>query len=239
MNKNNDNFFKPLLSTLGLIISFIVAILPLITKTSLSEYFINKQLAYPASLISAILGIIITWVVIAFYPYIQINLGKNIDRGNGFKQYWKTFGPAQIIWIGILTEIILFVLFFNFPEQSLSFWQIIQATVYIVFFDLLIFIFALLVSNTKAQFEFREQKERFADNVFRTLEKNKLISPGISIYENQIVNPDEAKSLDIRHFGMTRKVRLQTVKQKLESIEIIISDDGTELIKLLKKHEEE
>jgi len=238
MNKNNDNFFKPLLSTLGLIISFIVAILPLLTKTSLSDYFINRGLSYPASLISAILGIIITWLVITFYPFLQINLGKYKVRDNEYKQYWKTLGPAQVIWVGILVEIALFIVFFSVPNPTSSFWQIVQATVYIIFFDLLIFIFALLVSNTKSQFEFREQKERFAENIFRTLEKNKLISPGISIYENQLVSPEEVKSLDIRHFGMTRKVRLQTVVQKLETIEIIISDDGTELIKLLKKQEE-
>ena len=235
---NNDNFFKPLLSTLGLLISFIVAVLPLLTKTSLSDYFVNQELSYPASLISAILGIMVTWIVMTFYPYMQINIGKSFDRGNGYSQYWKTLGPAQITWIVMLVEIILFVLFFSFPDETSRLLQIIQATIYIIFFDLLIFIFALLVSNTKSQFEYREQKDKFAERVFRTLEKNKLISPGISIYENQVVTFDEAKSLDIRHIGMTRKIKLQTVAQKLETIEIIVSDDGNELIKLIKKHEE-
>lgn len=238
MNKNSDSFFRPLLSTLGLVVSFTVAILPLITKTSLSEYFINRELAYPSSLISAFLGIIITWLIITFYPYMQINLGKYITRNNEYKEYWKVLGPAQIIWIGIVTEVLIFFIFFNFPDNSSSILSVMQAVLYIVFFDLLIFIFALLVSNTKSQFEFMEKKDKFAESVFRTLEKNKLINPGISIYENQLVKTEEFQELDIRHIGMARKVKLQTVIQEKETIEIIVNDDGTELLKLLKKHRE-
>ncbi len=229
MKIQEDSFFKPVLSTLGLIVSFIAAVTPLFPTTSLRSMFLDNNLAGPASLVSFAFGLITTWTVITFYQYIQINLGTKEVGGNILPKV--TIGPAQIIWISLMVDLILFTLFFTIVIP------VLQAAIYILFFTLLIFVFALLVSITKARYEYLAVKDLQAEIIFRTLEKNRLISPGISIYSNELTTQREQSDLDIRHFGLSRKVKLETVIQKKEIIEVILSEDCRELIKVLKKQE--
>lgn len=228
MSKNSEeSFFKPVLSTLGLILSFIVAISPLLPFNQVSAYFIDQKYAWPASILSLILGLAISWLVFTFYSYLEWTIGSK-KVGEYSQPRWR-IGPTRIIWTLIFLIILLFLFFFSISNG------LFQAVSYIAFFSTIIFVFSLLVSITKARYEYIASKDTEAERIFSTLEKNRLISPGIAIYSNEPVTQIERERLDIKNFGMLKKIRLETVVQEKEHIEVVLSDDCRELIKVLQK----
>lgn len=233
MDSENDNFAKPLLSLLGLIVAFTTAISPLFTKTSLTKYFINPDLITPASLTSVLIGIAVAWLVMD-HPYFEISVGRIKDRGEGYKRSWKRLGGPSIILVALLFAIISFLAFFLTRHFNSDLIAVLQALLYICFFDIFIFIFALLVSRTKSRFEYNQKRAKMGDVIYSTLERNKLIIPGISIYENRQLKHDELEEYGISDFS-ARKISLETVSQKREHMEIILGSDGTELLKVVKK----
>jgi len=200
----------------------------LIPIKQVSNYFINERFAGPASILSMILGLIISWVVFTFYSYLEWRIGSK--KVGEYKVPRWTIGPTKIIWFFVFAILLLFILFFSVSNG------LFQAVIYILFFVVTIFIFSLLISLTKARYEYIASKDAEADRIFRTLEKNKLVRPGISIYANEPLTNQEIKDLDVRHLGIVKKIKLQTVSQPKEHIEVILSNDCRELIKVLKKH---
>lgn len=232
MSKSSDeSFFKPVLSTFGLILSFIAAVSPIFPITQISAYFIETKYVIPASVLSVILGLIISWMVFTFYSYIEIRIGTK-KVGEYFMPKFR-LGTTGIIWSLLVIILILFAVFFSTGAG------LFQATIYILFFSTVIFAFSLLVSITKSRYEYIANKDSQADRIFRTLEKNRLISPGISIYANEPVTQQEWKDLDLRNMGMLRKIKVETVVQEKEHIEVIMTDDCSELIKVLRKRKVE
>ena len=183
-------------------------------------------MANPSSVIAVIFGLVITWNVISS-PFIGLSFGPisvwkiSISR--------KRLQQNSLIWLALSASLVFFAVFF-FVKTA-----ILQAVIYILFFSFLIFTFALLVSSTKSRIEYEARRDAQADIIFRTLERNKVINPGIAIYANEMVSQQEIADLDIRNFGIFKKVKLETVPQPKEIIEVIMSNDYRELIKIIKK----
>lgn len=74
--RKSENFTQTIISTFGLIIALVTAILPLFTKDFITNLFINEKLATPASFLSFMIGGAIIWQIVEFQPYPQLNLGK-------------------------------------------------------------------------------------------------------------------------------------------------------------------
>lgn len=222
-----ESFFKPVLSTLGLIASFLAAVTPLFPVASVSNYFLDKRLASPSSIMAVILGLITSWTVFSFYNYLEWRFGSKMAGEYSVPRL--TMGPSKIIWFLSFTSVVIFASFFVVPNS------LIQAVLYILFFCNIIFIFSFLVTLTKFRYEYLASKDSEAEVIFRTLEKNRIISPGISIYSNEPITDVERQEHDIRNFGFLKKVRLETVVQEKEYIVVVMSDDYRELIKVIKK----
>jgi hypothetical protein len=208
-------------------LSFIVAISPLLPFNNVSSYFVEQKYAWPASILSLILGLIISWLVFTFYSYLEWRIGTK-KEGEYSVPRWR-IGPTGIIWLFNALIVVLFILFFVTNNG------LFQAVMYIVLFSIIIFVFSFLVSMTKARYEYISSKDNEAERIFGTLEKNRLISPGIAIYANEPITQEERQSLHIKNFGMLRKIRVETVVQEKEHIEVVLTDDCRQLIKVLRK----
>lgn len=225
MSSSREGFLKPVLSTLGLIISFIVAFSPLFVNTKLTQYFANQDFAYISSILSAILGIAITWMVITFYRIFYVNI-----RG-------IVINPQRVAWSLMLLSLFLFGAFFLLSKSIQPYLQVSQAIVYILFFDVLIAIFAILFGVTKSNFDYSEERELFPTTLYETLENNRLVTPGIAIFDNDQLSYDQLKALDVNHFGIAKKIKLQTIVQQRQHLEVIVTGDGKELLKVIKRQE--
>ncbi|HAI74499.1 MAG TPA: hypothetical protein DCS28_00485 [Candidatus Moranbacteria bacterium] len=234
---SNNNFFQPVISVVGLAVSLITAVLPLFSKEVLTKLFINTDLARPTSFLAFMLGIAIIWQITEFQPYLQINLGKYKKRKNEFSEYWKSIGPNGVVWILIFSDIIVSFLFFyiGIKHEPVLYLGILQSFLYLIFFLCLIAIFAILFAQTKQRFSWLEDKENFPTTIFEVLEKNRLIKPYIEIYENRPMNLDELQNEGIAGIVLARKIRVKSSVQEEEIIEFIVSGDGKEIIKVLKK----
>ena len=238
-NKSSNNFFQPVISTFGLAISILTTLLPLFSKEIITSLFLNSRLAVLSSFVSFMIGIAIIWQIMEFQPFIQINLGEYKQRKNGIFSYWKTITANNVIWILIIINIIIGFLFFYFGMSYMgeagNLLQTLQALLYIVFFLSLISIFAILFAQTKQRFTWLMDKENFPLTIFETLEKNRLIKPYIEIYENRPMNLNELQQEGIVGIFSAKKIRVRTSIQEEEIIEFIASNDGKEVIRVLKK----
>jgi len=237
---STTNFWQPIISLVGLGVSVVGAILPLFGNTLLIDLFINERLAKPISFLALVLGLAIVWQIIS-QPYIHINLGKLKERGRGFHAYWKTLGPSSIVWILLALEIIFCMSFLYMASIKINanyLIGLIQAFIYLLFFLCVIAIFSILFSQTKQRFIYNEDKDKFPDTIFETLEKNRLVKPYVEIYENKSMTPDELRNEGINNVFLARRIKVKTSIQKVEIIEFVVSNDGREIIKILKKQEQ-
>lgn len=240
MKGNNDNFLQPIISIFGLAVSIVGTLLPILNQSIAAGLFVSSAFILPSSLIAFVLGIAIIWQVIEFQPYIQWNFGKFQDRGKGFNEYWLSIGPNKVFWIIVIIDIItasLFILIKIFASNldNLELLQFAQFLLYIMFFLLLTLIFSLLFAQTKQRFLTQEKQDNFPFTVFETLEKNRIIKPGIEIYENTLMEFKDLLGQGVKTWGIGRKMRVKTTQQEEEVIEFIISENGKELLKVLKK----
>lgn len=234
--RSTDSFSQNIISTFGLIISLITAVLPLFSKGFLTNLFINEGLSQPISFLSFMIGAAIIWQITQFEPYPKLNLGKSKDRGRGYPEPWKVINTNQIIWVLMVFCIFLSLAFFYFPSVNANVYlEIAQALSYILFFLGLITIFAILFAQTRQRFIWRESKDQFPQTVFETLEKNRLIKPWIEIYENQLLSVEDREKEGVSELGLLRKITVKTSIQEEKVIKFIITSDGKDLIKVLKK----
>lgn len=234
--KKSDNFAQTIISTFGLVVALITAILPLFTKDFITNLFINEKLATPASFLSFMVGAAIIWQIIEFQPYLQLALGGFKDRGKGYPEPWVSIGTTQIIWILIVLDVIASLLFFYLSNLSGNLaLEIIQTLSYIIFFLSLIAIFAILFSQTRQKFLWQENRDSFPQTVFEALEKHRLIKPWIEIYENRPITQEETIQEKVVGLGLMKKMTVKTSIQEEEVIKFIVSNDGKEIIKVLKK----
>lgn len=236
---NRESFFQPIISTLGLASALIGSLLPIIGRSSVRVYFIRPELSIPSSIVAFLIGITSFWLISRYFRFINIPFGKVIDRGKGYPEPRKYITNSLLILLFLFLDLILFVLFFyisfNKSFASSIFWGLAQSFFYIIFFIFLISIFAFLITSTMDLFKYQEQRENFPIILFNTLEKNRLIHPGIAIYENRPIFGDELIKEGLPGIFSARRVRFITVPHEEEIIEVIVSNDGIEILKVLKK----
>ncbi|MDD5147143.1 MAG: hypothetical protein PHV63_01140 [Candidatus Daviesbacteria bacterium] len=234
--KRLDNFTQTIISTFGLLVALITAILPLFTKDFITNLFINEKLATPASFLSFMTGGAIIWQIIEFQPYLQLTFGKFKDRGKGYPEPLIAISTTKITWILIALSIIASLVFFYLSNLNNNiFLEIIQTLSYIVFFLSVITIFAILFSQTRQKFIWQENRDSFSQTVFEALEKHRLVKPWIEIYENRSITQEEAIQEKVIGLGLMKKMTVKTSIQEEEVIKFIVSNDGKEIIKVLKK----
>lgn len=238
MRQNENNFFQPVISIIGLAISLISAVLPIFSTDAITKLFVVKQTAQPISFIAFVLGIAIIWQITEFQPYIQINIGPFKDRGRGYPEPWKSINYLTLFWILVVFAMIAALVFISINLFSLNNkigieLGITQSVCYLLFFLTLITIFSLLFSQSKNRFNLEQNKELFPSTVFSTLERSRLIKPYIEIHENRPMDQQEALALNVINVGLVRKLVVRTQSQDERIIEFVASWDGKEIIKVV------
>lgn len=227
MKRNDQNFFQPILSVFGLGVTFFTAILPLFSINFVDDVFIEKTLIKLVSFLAFLLGLAIVWLIIELQPSIKIRFRK---------YYGPELGGLGIVWILIFFDIILAFLFFYIRILEYSFFYgIVQAFIYLIFYLALVIIFSILFAETKKKFNRQSERDNFPLTVFETLEKNRLIKPGIEIYENRDMSYKELQKEGLDISISTKRIKVKTIVQNEEVIEFAVSDDGKEIIKVFKK----
>lgn len=236
-NVSEDKFLQPVISTIGLIISASSALTPLISQGPTIQLFLDKSLAVPSSFLAFLFAAIIVWMVSSYFRFIYINFGKFVDRGKGYPEYRFTIDNKKAILF-----LTLLGLFFAYAFFSLHFFggvgnktqSILQSVFYVLFFMVLTSIFSILYVNTQDRYKYDEQRKEIARVLFETLSKNGILSTGLQLIENRVIKQDEAIKHNVPAF-VNKFVRIRTIKQDDEVIDVVTSGDGQEVIKLLKK----
>ncbi len=242
MQRSDYNFFQPIISFLGLVISLVITVLPVFNVSQLKQAFLDPKLSTPVSFFAFIIGIIIIWQIMEFHSYIEIRIGKKkmIHSKTG-EEYFSpriVITHKQIIWILIILSIISSFTFMFLKEIKNPALIVIyiQSFLYLVFFLLLISIFGLLIAWTRGKYKWTEEKENFPNTIFNTLEKCRHIKPGIEIYENITANPEELEREGITGVFGAKRIKVRTTVQEDNIIEFYASGDGKEIFKITKKH---
>lgn len=233
MRPEQDNFFQPVASLLGLALSLLTLILPLFQKEIVSGLFIDKHSVQSLSFITLILGIAIIWQIVEFQPFIQITLGKFKDRGRGFPEAWVTLNSNNIFWHLTIFNILVGVTFISsklYANLPIAF--LIQNLAYLFFFLSLITLFSNLLAQSKTRYEAEQKKDKFPSTVFSTLEKSRLIKPHIEIYENRNLSNQELIDEGIANQWNARRIKIKTQVQDAKEIIFITTNDGREIIKV-------
>ncbi|MBI3980934.1 hypothetical protein HY345_02960 [Candidatus Microgenomates bacterium] len=219
----------------------LTAISPIFTQEPIKTFFLNEDFAVTSAFLSLVFGLIIIWLIFEHFRYINFSIGKFKDRGKGFPEPFKWVNKGQfILLITVINFALAFVFFYikSLGVQQFSIEiQIIQSIIYVIFFVTLMAIFAFLITSTFDRLKYEQQRDDFPWTIFSTLEKNKLVSTGIEFYENKALSRQELVSEGLEIVGAAKKVKVKTIPQPREIIEVIVSFDGKELLKILKKGE--
>ncbi|NMC36368.1 hypothetical protein GYA49_04970 [Candidatus Beckwithbacteria bacterium] len=238
MSKQNNDFFQPIISVFGLAISILTTLLPLFNQNFVTRLFINKELIKPFSFIAFTIGIAIVWIIWNFHPYPYINIWK--VKKNDLISYKIRLQTHHILWLLVLLIIFFSSSFFYigliaFNKEPIIIWlSILQSLLYMFFFLTLISIFAFLFIQSKMRFENKENQSNLPFIVFETLDKNRLVKPGIEVYENILISFQDAQRYELQP-NIYRKFKVITQPKKKEVLEFITSMDGKEIVKILKK----
>lgn len=231
--KDDSNFLQPILSVLGLIISSFSAIAPLFAHAQLSKFFIDDKLSLPASIVSVVFGILLSWYLISINGYISISIGIKKERGAGYPQPWKEINNRNVIPIVLIVSTFLFFAFFAISQRTDFIWSVAQVVVYVIFFTLIIGTFSLLIAQTKSRFQWEQQIANTGSLVYETLERNGAVNSGIRIIQNtQVIDTQELIDLKIDPHEnlLIRRLTVETVSQKSERMIVFISSDYQQLI---------
>ena len=231
--KDDSSFLQPILSVLGLIISSFSAIAPLFAQAQLSKFFIDDRLSLPASIVSVVFGILLSWYLISINGYISISIGIKKERGAGYPQPWKEINNKNVIPIVLIVSTFLFFTFFAISQRTDFIWAAAQVVIYVIFFTLIIGTFSLLIAQTKNRFQWEQQIANTGSLVYETLERNGAVNSGIRIIQNtQAIDTQELIDLNIdpRENFLTRRLTVETISQKSEQMVVFMSPDYQQLI---------
>ena len=231
--KDNDSFLQPILSVLGLIVSGFSAISPMFAQAQLSKFFIDDRLSLPASMVSIVFGILLSWWVINIKGIFRIPIGIKKERGAGYLQPWKEINNNNVFPVVLIISTILFFAFFAIGHNANFLCAVIQVVVYIIFFTIIIGTFSLLIAQTKNQFQWEQEVANTGSLVYATLERNGAVNSGIRIIQNnQIVDVQELITLGLNpgKYLLIRKLVVETVSQESKCMEVLVSPDYQELI---------
>lgn len=233
VRKDDSNFLQPILSVLGLIISSFSAIAPLFAHAQLSKFFIDDKLSLPASIVSVVFGILLSWYLISINGYISISIGIKKERGAGYLQPWKEINDKNVTPIVLIVSTFLFFTFFVISQRTDFIWAVAQVVIYVIFFTLIIGTFSLLIAQTKNRFRWEQQIANTGSLVYETLERNGAVNSGIRIIQNtQVIDAQELIDLNIdpRENFLTRRLTVETISQKSEQMVVFMSPDYQQLI---------
>lgn len=231
--KDDSSFLQPILSVLGLIISSFSAIAPLFAQAQLSKFFIDDRLSLPASIVSVVFGILLSWYLISINGYVSISIGIKKERGAGYPQPWKEINNKNVIPIVLIVSTFLFFTFFAIGQRTDFIWAVVQVVIYVIFFTLIIGTFSLLIAQTKNRFQWEQQIANTGSLVYETLERNGAVNSGIRIIQNtQVIDTQELIDLNIdpRENFLTRRLTVETISQKSEQMVVFMSPDYQQLI---------
>lgn len=226
MNQQSEAFFKPVLSTIGLILSFLATITPLFPVAQIDKLFISSDLVWPATLLALTSSSSLAWTIFHNNFY-ELNLPK----------LWRSsvkLNITSVIFLLLLLEIIIFGLFFLIPDDANRLFQVIQAILYASYFSILTSVFALLVNETKRKIEYMEKKRMQIETIYETLTRNRLINTGITIIENRDLTTAEANThLGQSWGGMHKMITLRIPTQPQQEIKVILNINCDELVKVI------
>ena len=228
--KDDSNFLQPILSVLGLIISSFSAIAPLFAHAQLSKFFIDDKLSLPASIVSVVFGILLSWYLISINGYISISIGIKKERGAGYPQPWKEINDKNVTPIVLIVSTFLFFTFFAISQRTDFIWAVAQVVIYVIF---IIGTFSLLIAQTKNRFQWEQRIANTGSLVYETLERNGAVNSGIRIIQNtQVIDTQELIDLNIdpRENFLTRRLTVETISQKSEQMVVFMSPDYQQLI---------
>lgn len=239
-NSNETNFLQPIFAAFGLIASILSAVAPLFAQSRLDRFFINQALSLPSSIISVILGILLSWQFISANGFINIPVGIKKMRGNGYNEPWKTITDRNMVGLLIPICIAIFIGFFWLETQQGELLGILQAALYILFFTLLIGAFSLLFITTKRSHEWEQQIANTGSIVFETLERNGAVESGIKILHNTNIDAQQLQKIGIyNEYGMIKSLIVQTVEQQTKTLQVYLSSDYKRLLSALPIDTEE
>ncbi len=238
--KEQNSAFQQIISLLGLVISLLVAITPLFTKSPISPYFLDTKIIQAFTFIILISSISLIWYFtqISTSPTLQLFGVK--DKTYKFITNYRiniaTNGFIKLAIIFVIFFGILFVGLFHFFSQRNLIVSFIQGLAYLFMFISLMSLFSILYAQTKAQRIIEDLKEQFPVNILETLNKYKLINSGIEISHNEILSTKELLDLklDPNQYMFSKKIKIKTVTQEVKSFTLVVDYAGKQVFKIVK-----
>lgn len=226
MQQNNDSFLQPVLSSLGLIVSFITAVFPAFNKEgTIAGFFINKDIILPTTLATVIIGVLVTWNIVENYRFIFISLPTRSQVPG------KVLMGKHIVWFLIALAIVSFVAFFGAASLK-SHGVALQIISYFLFFLSIISAFAILIANAKEKYENEIRRSSIPIQVLTTMEKNGLVDTKLKIVHNQVINDFNfiTNTLGLQSVYSVRIVVVDMDRGR--KVGAILSEDAKELIQI-------
>lgn len=237
---NDDNFFQPVLSTLGLLTSVIATLIPLFPVDAVRGLFINQDFIQVSSASSFLLGFIVIWMIFEqqiFYlhnpVYFRIFRSKTKDTELEPLFYLTT---TKLVAASVVLNIILFGIFVGLSSSNEFSMGVLQAIVYVLFFLLLITAFSLIFLMSRGKHKYDQQKINFPKILFDLLERHGHLRNTLEISVISPVKPGDPRLFDIDGFFpiMSKRVRVKILNQSERTLDCFISNDGGELIKVIE-----
>lgn len=220
---NNKSFFEPIITLLGIIASLAVSLAPLFNQTQIDKFFLDKSLIVPSSTLAFILSTIAVWMGLTQpyinFPYFMKEPWKTIS--NKINDYFRS---TIAFGFTILTVLVfIFSKFMDLAKSGKPELAIQQSVLYIVFFIVTGYLFAILFKQSKSKYEFDQRRQEFPNKVRNLLESHGQI-------ENNF------KIIDIYNFDyMTKLVHITLEKTQKKDVYVIINNDASELFRTLTK----
>ncbi len=185
------------------------------------------------------IGVAVVWLIVQFHPFPTLSLFAEKDTTGRIIRYKVFLEAKHILWFSVLVETVVGYLFLSLYEfnksadiKDITTIGLVQGFLYLLFFIILISIFATLVNLTKQKYDYEFARDSFAQTVYETLVKTRHVQPGIQIYQNQVLTPEKAINLRVPpNYFMAREMTVKTISQDEVKLKFIISNDGKEIIK--------
>ena len=233
-SSSEDNFLQPIFSAFGLIASVLSAVAPLFAQAQLQGFFVAPELSLPSSVVSVILGVLLSWQFVSMNGFIDIPIGIKRNRGRGYDEPWKSIRDRGLITIILILCFVIFMAFFWLKGMDGYVFGLLQAGLYVLFFTLLIGAFSLLFISAKRTHEYQQQAANTGRIVFETLEKNGVVKSGIEILHNSSsVSPDELAQAGLAGEYNVKRLVVKTVPQTQAMLTVYTTHDYTRLIAAL------
>lgn len=240
MSKNDSqDFFQPVLSTLGLLSSVLATLIPLFPVDAVTNLFINKELIQVVSASTFLLGFIIVWLILEqqiLFIHVPVYL-KTLRRKSDIEDLDPLFyfTSSKLVWLLVAMDILLLGLFISLGQSHAFYVGIFQAIVYVFFFIFLITSFSMIFLLSKGKHHFESQKMNFPRAVFDLLERHGHLRNSLEIEEVVQVTPEELKRNNITGFHpLLKKVSVKVLNQTEKKLECFISNDNKEIVKIVQ-----